>query len=94
MCQLFLYKINDVHQLITYLYIQSAENNICGKAGVVYPIEANDSDKESYNEVGKLMGFGATLYKWGLKIPKESMYNKFTNAMKENEIKFIDKKKP
>ena len=87
---------DDVHQLITYLYVQSDKNRICDRAGVVFPIGVGDNEKESYcQEVGTLKGFGATLYKWGLKIPtySEVDYDGFCNRMEINEKTFIEKGK-
>ena len=94
---------DNVHQLVTYLYIQNNTNNICKTAGVVYPIEANKNDNKSdCKKIGTLMGFGAKLCKWGLKIPgkKDAQlkkqtydYTYFTKVMKKNEDEFIEQYK-
>lgn len=78
---------NDLHQIITYMYIEKAK-----KGGFIYPTEL---DSTYNNTLGKLSGYGGEITLWGFSIPRETEnYRDFCKKMNNNEDKFkqeIDK---
>ena len=82
---------NDLHQLITYMYITRAR-----KGALIYPI-GTDNDESSISKLQKeiekpkiLAGYGGYYYRIGFEIPKYSTsYLDFTNRMKNEETKLI-----
>ena len=80
---------DDVHQLITYLYIQSTPAHLCPAAGVIYP---SKSQSDCIKFGNKLMGLGGQLYQWGLQIPSgKSSYSEFKEGMTASENTFKNK---
>ena len=70
----------DLFQLISYSYILKAE-----KAGLIFP-----SMEQSVNsEIGKVVGYGAQLKKWSIRIPQNaSSYSAFCKMMENSEENF------
>ena len=70
----------DLFQLISYSYILKAE-----KAGLIFP-----SMEQSVNsEIGKVVGYGAQLKKWSIRIPQNaSFYSAFCKMMENSEENF------
>ncbi|MEG1370423.1 MAG: 3-isopropylmalate dehydrogenase, partial [Carnobacterium sp.] len=70
----------DLYQIIGYSYILKSKT-----AGVVYP----SIEKTKYNEIGRLSGYGALIFKQSIQIPQQvDSYKAFITLMKESENKF------
>lgn len=70
----------DLYQIIGYSYILKSKT-----AGVVYP----SVEKTKYNEIGRLSGYGALIFKQSIQIPQQvDSYKAFMTLMKESENKF------
>ncbi len=77
--------IEDLYQLISYSYILKTE-----KSGIIYPSTKNE---KNYGKtiIGTLNGYGAELFKFGLKIPqKVESYKDFKFEIEKSEKIFID----
>lgn len=74
----------DKYQIISYLHVLHAK-----KAGIAYPSRLGKTDKQN---VGNLNGFGGSLFKLPLAIPRKvSTYDEFVSLMQENEKLFTSK---
>ena len=76
---------DDLHQLITYMYIMPAKN-----AGLIYPYDKDD--KRNANELvasspRTIFGYEGTVRTYGVPIPVKESYSDFVDCMKSLETK-------
>ena len=79
---------NDMHQIISYMYIQTAK-----VGGFVYPEKTNDEENPMKNpiKVGTLKGYGNDVNLYHLTIPQASLdFCEFQKLMRDNEQKLVD----
>jgi 5-methylcytosine-specific restriction endonuclease McrBC regulatory subunit McrC len=70
---------NDIHQIISYMYVQKAE-----LGGFVNPIKDNPNTNPI--AIGQLRGYGGNVKLWELYIPQyETNFSDFQNKMKKSE---------
>ena len=76
---------NDIHQIITYMYIRKAKIG-----GFIYPEKT--SGKENPHNVGMLKGYGNVVNLYHLTIPQNNniQYAKFKEHMNHNEKQMTD----
>jgi 5-methylcytosine-specific restriction endonuclease McrBC regulatory subunit McrC len=75
---------DDIHQIISYMYVLKSETG-----AVIFPYQ--DSKTGSYYEpvlIGKLKGYGGSVYKLAMKIPVSDNYSEFIEMMHVNETEF------
>lgn len=74
---------NDIHQMISYIYVQSAKFG-----SFIYPEAKNNTTEE---KIGTLNGYGGIISKISIKIPKgHDKYSFFIEEMKSNESNFME----
>lgn len=76
---------NDMHQLITYMYVESAP-----KAGLVYPFEEKVPKDILSQKVGTLRGYGGEVWLFGVPVGKCGSFNAFCKVMKGIEKRLKD----
>ena len=75
----------DMNQVITYMYLLQAK-----EGAFIYP--EKESKKDNPIEIGVLKGYGNIVNLYHLIIPENSKdFKAFTNEIKENEVKMIEK---
>ena len=70
---------DDLHQLITYMYIMPAKN-----AGLIYPYDKDDhrnSEKIIVSPKRTIFGYGGTVCTYGVPIPWKRNYAEFVESM-------------
>ena len=75
---------DDLHQLITYMYIMPAEN-----AGLIYPYDKDDRRNEQKIVETKprtIFGYGGTVRTYGVPIPVKENYSEFVDFMTSVEM--------
>lgn len=73
---------NDIHQIITYMYVQSAPIG-----GFIYP---KSGSVVSAEKLGVLNGYSGVIFRIPFNIPQNDSYSSFINSMKLNEEHLID----
>jgi 5-methylcytosine-specific restriction endonuclease McrBC regulatory subunit McrC len=69
---------NDIHQIISYMYVQKAE-----LGGFVNPVKDNPNTNPTV--IGQLHGYGGNVKLWKLYIPQNARnFSEFHNKMKES----------
>ena len=76
---------NDIHQIISYMYVQQAN-----LGGFIYP--EKDENKENTFKVGTLRGYGNSVKLWNIAIPQhKTKFQDFTETIMENESRLVEK---
>ncbi|MDE7025885.1 MAG: hypothetical protein K2O88_08420, partial [Paramuribaculum sp.] len=71
---------DDMHQLISYMYVENADTGI-----FLYPSDATTERRL----IGILRGFGGKVYSLGLHIPNADSMSEFARKMENEEEKFM-----
>ena len=72
----------DLFQLVSYLHFLKSEYG-----GLIYP--AKDNEDRSHLPEGELVGYGGSLFTYGIRVPKAESPEMFRKEMKRSEDNFI-----
>ena len=90
-------KNEDLHQLLSYMWIMSNQSSPCQTVGLIYPLNEKECPpkQECMHQWGTMNGLGGDFYYWLLKISSAEFdsFDGFKSAMNNNEKSFIEQYK-
>ena len=90
-------KNEDLHQLLSYMWIMSNQSSPCQTVGLIYPLNEKECPpkQECMHQWGTMNGMGGDFYYWLLKISSAEFdsFDGFKSAMNNNEKSFIEQYK-